>query len=67
MCCAREETPVFLKICYWNIHGWNSKIVGNKLVDPEFLQKVSKFDIVTLSELFHKHNNPFLEQVNLLV
>ena len=51
MCLFREETPAFLKICYWNIHGWTSKIVGNKLIDPEFLQKISKFDIVALSEL----------------
>ena len=51
MCCVFEETPIFLKIGYWNIHGWKSKIVGNKLVDPEFLQKISNFDIVALSEL----------------
>ena len=33
------------------IHGWSSKVIGNKLIDPEFLEKVSKFDIVALSEL----------------
>ena len=51
MCCVREEKSSFLTICYWNIHGWRSKIIGNKLVDPEFLQKISKFDIVALAEL----------------
>ena len=51
MCCVREEKSSFLTVCYWNIHGWRSKIVGNKLVDPEFLQKISKFDIVSLAEL----------------
>jgi hypothetical protein len=51
MCCVREEKSSFLTICYWNIHGWRSKIIGNKLVDPEFLQKNSKFDIVALAEL----------------
>ena len=40
-----------LKICYWNIHGWTSKIIGNKLSDSEFLGKVSNCDIVALSEL----------------
>ena len=40
-----------LKVCYWNIHGWTSKAIGNKLSDPEFLEKVSMCDIVGLSEL----------------
>ena len=43
--------PAILKFCYWNIHGWNSKIIGNKLIDKEFLEKVSKYDIVALAEL----------------
>ena len=38
-------------MCYWNIHGWKSKIIGNKLLDPEFLEKFSSCDIVALSEL----------------
>ena len=46
-----EPRPKMLQLCYWNIHGWSSKIMGNKLIDPEFLEKVSKFDIVALSEL----------------
>ena len=43
-----------LKICYWNIHGWSSKIIGNKLADSEFLEKISDCDIVALSEI---HSN----------
>ena len=40
-----------LKICYWNIHGWSSTIIGNKLADTEFLGKISDCDIVALSEI----------------
>ena len=39
------------KICYWNIHVWSSKIIGNKLTDSEFLGKISDCDIVALSEI----------------
>ena len=27
-----------IKVCYWNIHGWSSKIIGDKLCDEEFLE-----------------------------
>ena len=40
-----------LKMCYWNIHGWSSKIIGNKLCDEEFLNKIIDYDIVALAEL----------------
>jgi exonuclease III len=40
-----------LKLCYWNIHGWSSKIIGNKLCDKEFLGKILNYDIVALAEL----------------
>ena len=49
---SAPQPPVrSLKRCYWNIHGWNSKTIGNKLIDPEFLQTISKSDIVGLSEI----------------
>ena len=44
----------YLNICYWNIHGWTSKLIGNKLYDPEFLNKISDCDILCLSEI---HSN----------
>ena len=40
-----------LKICYWNIHGWSSKIIGNKLADSEFSENNSDCGIVALSEI----------------
>ena len=36
---------------HWNIEGHKSAIVGNKLEDPEFLNIISKSDIVALTEL----------------
>ena len=49
--CVVEPRPTVLQFCYWNIHGWTSKIVGNKLIDSEFLEKIENYDIVALSEL----------------
>ena len=40
-----------LKIIYWNIHGINSRSIGVKSKNPEFLKIVSHYDIVCLSEL----------------
>ena len=40
-----------LNILYWNIHGSNSKLVGNKLNDFDFLKKISGNHIVGLAEL----------------
>ena len=36
---------------YWNIHGHRSKIVGDKLSDPEFLDQLKGIDIVGIGEL----------------
>ena len=46
-----SEPNSSFKMCYWNIHGWSSNLIGNKLVDSEFLEKVSNCDIVVLAEL----------------
>ena len=40
-----------LSSCYWNIHGHSSKLIGNKLCDPEFLSKIGGSDLVCLSEI----------------
>lgn len=41
----------FLRFCYWNIHGWSSKEIGDKLTDKDFLTCLSNCDIVSLSEI----------------
>ena len=40
-----------LKCSFWNIEGHNSKIIGNKLEDPEFLNVVRESDIIGLAEI----------------
>ena len=40
-----------LNISYWNIHGSNSKLIGDKLADLDFLKQISKSHIVGLAEL----------------
>ena len=43
-----------LRCLYWNIHGISSKIIGDKNSNPEFLQNVSGYDVICLSELHTK-------------
>ena len=40
-----------IRILYWNIHGISSRTTGEKNNDQQFLNVVSKYDIVCLSEL----------------
>ena len=48
---APKAKAKFLNISYWNIHGSNSKAIGNKLADPNFLKIISRNHIVGLAEL----------------
>ena len=43
-----------LKHGFWNINGFKSKVIGNKLKYKNFLQKVENCDIVGLAET-HVH------------
>ena len=38
-------------LCYWNMHGYKSKCMGNKLHDSEFLNSLVGKDILGLGEL----------------
>ena len=44
-----------LKIGYWNIHGHTSKLIGDKMLDPEFLEAISGIDIIGIGEI-HSQN-----------
>ena len=48
---AAYQSKKNLKIAYWNIHGVKSKVIEDKLSDREFLNKISKRDILGLAEL----------------
>ena len=43
-----------LDISFWNIHGYKSQYIGNKLIDPEFLELLEGRDIVGIGELHAK-------------
>ena len=55
-----------IKICYWNVHGVKSQIIGDKLLDPEFLGKLQNSDIVSLAELHTEEEGVFLPGYRML-
>ena len=52
---TRPTSHLSLNISFWNIHGFKSRITGNKLIDPDFLSEVQKSDIIGLGET-HVHD-----------
>ena len=52
-----------LRICAWNINGYNSRIIGIKLLDKEFLRVLRDVDLVCLTET-HMHTE-ILEHLNI--
>ena len=41
----------FLSVCFWNICGRNSRVVGHKFLDVEFKNICNKHDIDAFAEL----------------
>ena len=39
-----------LECCSWNIHGLQSRQLGSKLLDPEFLNIIKNVDFLGLTE-----------------
>ena len=39
-----------LNLSYWNLHGWKSRIVGNKFTDEDFLSEIKNSDLIGLGE-----------------
>ena len=65
--------PSALKYCFWNIRGYKSTIIGNKLVHKDFLENIESFDIVGLAET-HIHDGvlsklsiPGFERINYII
>ena len=52
-----------LKICTWNINGYNSRSIGVKLIDKEFLRILKDVDVVGLTET-HMHSEK-MEHLNI--
>ena len=45
-----------LKFCTWNIHGYKSRAIGNKLHNEEFLEILSDIDFIGITET-HMHDD----------
>ena len=54
---ATANGTVPIQISSWNIRGFKSKIVNNKLSDASFLQEIQNDDIVSLVETHSVDNN----------
>ena len=52
-----------LKFCSWNIQGYNSRVIGNKFEDGEFLKIFENMDFVGLTET-HMHTE-ILDKMNI--
>ena len=44
------SSAVPIQISAWNINGYKSRIVNNKLTDPSFLREIENDDIISLVE-----------------
>ena len=51
----RHVSPVSMKISTWNLNGYKSRIIGNKLIDEDFLNEIKNDAIVSLVET-HIHS-----------
>ena len=52
-----------LNICSWNIKGYNSREIGNKFHDKEFLKFFEEIDFIGLTET-HIHEE-ILDRMNI--
>ena len=41
-----------IRFCAWNIHGYNSRLIGNKFCDQEFRKNFENADLVGVTETF---------------
>ena len=48
--CENFTTDGVIKHCFWNIQGYKSQILGNKLVNQDFLDEIKGSDIIGLAE-----------------
>ena len=58
----KTGNTVPIQISTWNIHGFKSKIVNNKLTDSTFLKEIENDDIVCLVET---HSNDVDDQLSI--
>ena len=44
-----------IKLSFWNLHGYKSRLIGNKLKDTDFLQEIQDSHVIGLAET-HIHD-----------
>ena len=50
-------------IYIWDIHGQTSKLIGDKFLDSDFINKLHESHIVGLVELHTEMNQAYLDSV----
>ena len=58
--CEKSRSDGIIKHCFWNIQGYKSQIIGNKLLNKDFLDEVKGTDFVGLAET-HIHDQVLSE------
>ena len=58
--CENSRSDGVIKHCFWNIQGYKSQIIGNKLLNKDFLDEVKGTDFVGLAET-HIHDQVLSE------
>ena len=70
---SNPVSPNALKYCFWNIRGYNSRIIGNKLIHKDFLDNIENCDIVGIAEthihadVLNKLSIPGFERINYII
>ena len=49
-CVALDMISKVIKFCSWNIHGYMSRLIGNKFEDKEFLKIFEDVDFIGITE-----------------
>ena len=52
-------------VLFWNIHGQNTNLIGNKFTDTEFLNVCRDFDVLGIAEL-HTNSKPSIKGFKLV-
>ena len=52
-------------VLFWNIHGQNTNLIGNKFADTEFLNVCRDFDVLGIAEL-HTNSKPSIKGFKLV-
>ena len=54
-----------INLLFWNIHGQNSSLIGDKFLDDDFIKICNNYDILGLAEM-HTESTPSIDGFKLL-